>query len=224
IAHFLFQKSRTFLAGAEKHRKDAAKETQADRDRYDLLKSKSNPTEAEKAEMDEVFRRMEMRSAPPLMAESELPPAPKDQAAYIAEGRRLFAERGCLACHSHSALEQPGSKTANGLSLPAVKSEAHFGPNLSQIAAKLGDQPGDKKARRWLVQWILNPTVYHPRTFMPVTHLTPEQADQIAAWLLSNKDVPGPSEDVAKTLAQKPTTETLKELAKVYLRKVLTQR
>src|SRR5262249_36775837 len=59
IAHFLFQKSRTFLAGAEKHRKDAAKETQADRDRYDLLKSKTNPTEAEKAEMDETLRRME---------------------------------------------------------------------------------------------------------------------------------------------------------------------
>src|SRR5207249_10151887 len=107
---------------------------------------------------------------------------------------------------------------------PAIKREAHFGPNLSQIFAKLGDQPGDKKARRWLVQWILNPTVYHPRTFMPVTHLTIEQADQIAAWLLSNKDVPGPSEDVAQTLQHQPDRDTLQKLAAVYLRKVLTQR
>ncbi|MGE3806690.1 MAG: hypothetical protein AB7K24_18640, partial [Gemmataceae bacterium] len=83
------------------------------------------------------------------------------------------------------------------------------------IALKLGDQPGDEKARRWLIQWIRNPGVYHPRTFMPVTHLHADEAADLAAWLLEQRpnwkgpEVPAP--DVAK----------LKQLARVYLIKSL---
>src|SRR5262249_19035995 len=104
IVHYLFQKSRDFLAGAEKHRKDDADTITKERERYDKLKAQTSITDDEKAEMDQILRRMQMRAAPPLIAESALPPAAKDQAAYIAEGRKLFSERGCLACHSHSAM------------------------------------------------------------------------------------------------------------------------
>lgn len=125
-------------------------------------------------------------------------------------GRQLFTERGCLACHSHH-----GTETA-APGIPAVKGDAHFGPNLSRIAAKLGAKPGDPSARKWLIQWIKNPTAYHPRTFMPVTHLDDSQAGDIAAWLLSQEakdwnasDVPVPPE----------ADKAFEKLARVWLSK-----
>ena len=40
------------------------------------------------------------------------------------------------------------------------------------MAAKITPEVGDRGAsRRWLIQWVLNPTIYHPRTRMPITHL-----------------------------------------------------
>lgn len=96
-------------------------------------------------------------------------------------GRKLFTERGCLACHSHQGTTTRDEK--NGT--PGVNSDANFGPDLSRIADKLLMGQDKVKARRWLVQWIINPTVYHPRTRMPVTHLSAEQANDVATWLLS---------------------------------------
>ena len=114
-----------------------------------------------------------------------LPEADKnDLAKHLTEGRRLFSERGCLACHVHDGVRQKG---ADGL--PAVSEEAaSFAPDLSRIAAKIDPQKGDAKARRrWVVQWVLNPNIYHPRTRMPITHLTVQQACDVADWLLSQE-------------------------------------
>src|SRR5262249_1970083 len=69
----------------------------------------------------------------------------------------------------------------------AVQSEATFGPNLSRVAYKIAPEGGDAAARRWLVQWIVNPNVHSPRTRMPITHLSPKDARDIAAYLLSRK-------------------------------------
>src|SRR5262249_5273489 len=138
--------------------------------------------------------------------EVTLGPAPADDAGrqkQVREGRRLFTEKGCLACHTHGAM-----LSAQG-DLPAVPGDANFGPNLSRLAAKLGPEKGGPEARRrWLVQWVMNPWVHSPRTRMPITHLTPEQADAIASWLLSQQadyqveDVPAPSTDTLERLAQ----------------------
>ena len=78
-------------------------------------------------------------------------------------------------------------KGADGL--PAVSDEAaYFAPDLSRLAAKIAPQKGDAKARRrWVVQWVLNPNIYHPRTRMPITHLTVQQACDVADWLLSQE-------------------------------------
>src|SRR5262249_55784201 len=94
--------------------------------------------------------------------------------------------------------------------------EAHFGPDLSRVALKLGTKPGDQEsARRWLVQWILNPTVHSARTLMPITHVDVSQADAIAGWLLS----PQANEEDRKGLpAVEPDEATLKQLARVYLK------
>ena len=58
-------------------------------------------------------------------------------------------------------------KEEQTLQLPAVHSEAHFGPTLSQIKAKLGTKPGkegEASARTWLIHWVTNPTLHSPRT------------------------------------------------------------
>src|SRR5581483_10782754 len=102
------------------------------------------------------------------------PKLPADYKEDKVRGRMLFTERGCLACHAHEGTARAGDN------LPAVVSDAHCGPNLSRLAAKLGVKPGDTaSARRWLIQWIKDPKQYHPRTFMPVTHLSDADAADI---------------------------------------------
>ncbi len=139
------------------------------------------------------------------------PKLPADYNKDKARGRMLFTERGCLACHAHEGTTRPGDN------LPPVVSEAHFGPNLSRLAAKLGVKPGDTaSARNWLIQWIKDPKQYHPRTFMPVTHLTDADAADLAAWLLSQSsdwkadDVPDAKDAYAS-------------VAKVFLGKVMSR-
>src|SRR5262249_48174667 len=58
----------------------------------------------------------------------------------------------------------------------------------SRVADKLLMGRNDPtEARRWLVQWIMNPNVYHPRTRMPITHLNVTEANDVATWILSQK-------------------------------------
>lgn len=77
-------------------------------------------------------------------------------------GETFFAQKGCLACHSHDAERFQGTK-------------AEFGPNLSKIAAKL--KPG-ADGFNWLYTWIREPERHHPRTKMPDLFLDPvKQAD-----------------------------------------------
>ena len=53
---------------------------------------------------------------------------------------------------------------------------------------------------------------------MPITHLTPEEANDVAAWLLSQK-ADGTTGKIRDWHACRAgTTETLKDLARVYLR------
>lgn len=121
-------------------------------------------------------------------------------------GRQLFSEKGCLACHSHMGTMSGGSNDA-----PNLNSTANFGPDLSRIAAKLGT--GEEKSdRRWLVQWLLNPNIHNARTRMPVTHLTPAEANDIAGWLLSQNPVPYKADEIAK-----PALKTLQDMARKYL-------
>ncbi len=133
----------------------------------------------------------------------------RNDAKRLAHGNRLFREKGCLACHVNDGVKTAG-KDEDGRNLPEIKdAEADFGPNLSRLAAKLGVTAGDKtSAHRWLVQWVLNPKVHHPRTRMPITHLNMEEASDLADWLLSQstdwtaEDVPAPSAETLKRLVR----------------------
>src|SRR5262249_28290335 len=101
----------------------------------------------------------------------------------------------------------------------AVVSEADFAPNLSRIAAKIASEGVDPKSldeakHRWLIQWILNPKVHFPRTRMPYTHLTAEEAADVAAWLMAQ-----PPQGWEQQNVPDPSSDVLAELAKVYLLK-----
>ncbi len=126
-----------------------------------------------------------------------------DAAGDESRGRQLFTEKGCLACHSH----QGTAKNAPG--------DAHFGPNLSRLRAKLvsTDDKDSGKGRRWLIQWILNPNIHHPRTRMPITQLSQQNAVDIANWLLSQPADGWTGQDPSASVS----VSDLKKLARVYL-------
>src|SRR5262249_5106884 len=143
-------------------------------------------------------------------------------------GRKLFSERGCLACHNHDGTGKPMENPKEG-SLPAVHGEAHFGPTLTQIKAKLGTKPGDTaSARTWLIHWITNPQLHSPRSRMPVTHLDEKEAAAVAEWLLSQDPGQLLGKDWKKAwdnlTVARPTQNTLEDLAKVYLVRIVSRR
>lgn len=131
-----------------------------------------------------------------------------------ANGRRLFTEKGCLACHAHEGTNQK-SVTVDGKRVSRVISDANFGPELSRIREKLTPAAEGATPRAWLVQWIMNPMIYHPRTRMPVTHLSVQDANDIATFLLTDKSI-------SESGLQDPGTPVMKDLvalARVYLAK-----
>jgi mono/diheme cytochrome c family protein len=217
IAYYLFRESNDLLAGKDTYFRlnQERKEELEDKKKRNLI------SEAERKELEEVTRRLELARTPEQIRKQligyegnlvQLPAAattPAGQEEQLKRGRQLFTEKGCLACHTHSGTyERMGE-------FPAVKSEANFGPNLSQLALKIAPENGDPEGkRRWLVQWIMNPNIHFPRTRMPITHLSPTEAADIAAWLLSRPaaawDVPDPAV---------PKTDVLERMARLYLEK-----
>jgi cbb3-type cytochrome oxidase cytochrome c subunit len=211
ISHYLMTASEKYLKGTDEYRVNNEKRLQ------ELLTLQKNNTisDKERKELGEVQRRLDQYPRPiPLkdrLIDGEgrtvtLPEATKD----LAKGRTLFSERGCLACHQHEGTTKGGNNVA---------SEAQFGPNLSALAAKIGvDGQSPAEGRRWLVQWILNPNVHFSRTRMPITHLNVEEAAAVADWLLSQKIEPTQQWVDTKDVPE-PSSETLVDLAKIYLRK-----
>jgi mono/diheme cytochrome c family protein len=135
----------------------------------------------------------------------------------IKHGNRLFREKGCLACHVHDAVKKAG-QDEDDRALPAIAdATANFGPSLTRIAAKLGSSVQDKSgAHRWLVQWIMNPKVFHPRTRMPITHLSMEEASDVADWLLDQPAAEWNPPDLTA-----PDIQTLKDLLGVNMARLL---
>jgi mono/diheme cytochrome c family protein len=233
IAFYLMHESREYLQGYDHdawHRTNLAMKQWY----QDKKRQQGELTDPQKKELAEIEHRLEKAGAPLLELRLDpgekprsistqivdadfrvvpMPAPPKDadgKRQELARGRKLFSEKGCLACHYHEGTTKGGTGDA-----PDVVSTATFGPDLSHVSAKLGAQPGDENARRWLVQWILNPQVHFPRTRMPFTHVTPDEAAAVAAWLLSEgKDWKG--EEVPKP---PNPMDTYKSLAKLYLSK-----
>ena len=131
----------------------------------------------------------------------------------VDRGKSTFAQKGCLACHSHDAF-------------PTAK--ADFGPNLSQVHEKLSK---DGKGFDWLYTWIREPERHHPRTKMPNLFLTPSKdatgadvdpAADIAAFLLSGKSKT--IDDKVLLKASQFEAADLEKMARAYLTAILTRK
>ena len=156
------------------------------------------------AEIHAITHYLFAKSTPP--DEFVDPPAKTDPA----KGKELFLQKGCLACHQHRPYQRTeiqlldrknanpdylcqGTPSSTALTydpkgFPAAAQEyalADFGPNLSNIAAKFQSQP---EGLKWLSNWIGAPEKYHPKSLMPNLQLSPQDAADIASWILS---VPG---------------------------------
>jgi cytochrome c551/c552 len=122
-------------------------------------------------------------------------------------GKSAFAERGCLACHSH------GDQMFTG-------SNADFGPDLTRVHEKI--KPGEE-GFHWLYTWVKDPTRHSARTKMPDLYLAPEgegenyidPAADIAAFLLQGGTTEFP--------ALAPDPQVIDELFALFARKSLTQ-
>ncbi|MCI0642224.1 MAG: c-type cytochrome [Gemmataceae bacterium] len=214
-AHYLFDASEKYLRDVSASHKDDANVRQKDQERFDELQLSPKLTDEQKKEFDQIVRRIKLRQTPVLV---DLSPA---YAGDAQKGRILFSERGCLACHSHNATETAQGKSGDKNYGPAISGEAIFGPNLSQVVDKLGRKKGDKaSARMWLIQWLVDPHVHSPRSRMPVTHLSNEEAADIAMWLLSQKAT-DLGDDWANLEVDEPDEKTLQDLARVYLVRIM---
>ncbi|HEV3115531.1 MAG TPA: c-type cytochrome, partial [Gemmataceae bacterium] len=219
IAYYIFRESSDYLHGKDTYSRFMEQRIK------DLQDRQNNKTasEQEQRQLEELLRLRDLERKPKLLTEQivdgqgstvQLPAARTGDAAkaQLKSGRQLFTERGCLGCHTHA-----GTTKADDTQVPSVKSDADFAPDLSRLAAKIApeENPSDPNAkRRWVVQWVLDPKIHHPRTRMPVTHLTVEQADDVAAWLLSQPVTDWNQENIPEA---KP--DALADLARVYLLK-----
>ncbi len=110
-----------------------------------------------------------------------------------ARGEKLVKEVGCLGCH-----------TAAGVSAN------DFGPELSHLGSKVKPD--------WLYTWLKNPKHYNKDTRMPNLRLTDQEATDITAYLLSQRN---PEFD--QKLAPKPKPEILDKIVLINLQKTLRQ-
>jgi cytochrome c2 len=225
ITYVLFKSSRDYLKNVQElHKKDTPAQREADQKQLAVLSEKTRPTNEEKQKLDELSQRMQLRDAAlPISDSSRAPVLAKDHKVDTVRGRQLFSERGCLACHHHAATETPQSQKGKKDFVPALPSDANFGPDLSQVAGKLGTKPGDKSsARLWLINWLRNPNHHSSRTYMPITHLEDDEAADIADWLLA-QGVQGTDPKWGDLQVKAPGKKELEELANVYLERLLSK-
>ena len=213
IAFYLYRESHDYLEGKDKERRDIDIRIAMLED----SKQRGTISDKETKELAELKQKVADYKKPiPVSVQIrdydgrvvKLPAPAADANVQVARGGKQFKEKGCLACHTHD-----GTSKAEPNS-PAVAGEADFGPNLSRLAAKIAPEGGAEARRAWLVQWILDPRVHFPRTRMPYTHLTTDEAADVGAWLLAQPATGWQPKDPSA-----PTPEVLAELARVYLLK-----
>ena len=81
----------------------------------------------------------------------------QERAAVVAQGRQLFADKGCYGCHTVGATGTP------------------IGPDLRKSAARYGEAA--------LARWLRDPGAQEPTRHMPKLEMTEAEAGAIAAFL-----------------------------------------
>jgi cytochrome c1 len=83
-------------------------------------------------------------------------------------GQALIERKGCGACHTI-----PGVRGADGL----------VGPPLDNIGRRVFIAGYLRNTPANLATWVLDPQAIAPGNVMPATGLTPDEADDVAAYL-----------------------------------------
>ena len=83
----------------------------------------------------------------------------KDREAFIAEGQRIFAEKGCYGCHAIGPVGTP------------------IAPDLRRTAARYTEAA--------LAQWLQHPSAQVPTRHMPDLELSEAEANSVAAYVAS---------------------------------------
>jgi cytochrome c2 len=97
-----------------------------------------------------------------------------DYAGDKEKGRVLVNSLGCMGCHQI----QPEPDPKYNPSVDVIRTEQ--GPNLIGLGSKVNKQ--------WLLSWLKNPYSYHPGTKMPNLRLSDQEAADITAYLLADKN------------------------------------
>jgi len=97
-----------------------------------------------------------------------------DYAGDKEKGRVLVNSLGCMGCHQI----QPDPDPEYNPSVDVIRAEQ--GPNLIGLGSKVNKQ--------WLLSWLKNPYSYHPGTKMPNLRLSDQEAADITAYLLADKN------------------------------------
>jgi mono/diheme cytochrome c family protein len=79
--------------------------------------------------------------------------------ALVAQGRQLYADKGCYGCHTVGAAGTP------------------IGPDLRGAGSRYGEST--------LARWLRDPAAQEPTRHMPKLDLTQDEAGALAAYLAS---------------------------------------
>ena len=106
-------------------------------------------------------------------------PIQKNQSRFIGDhvnGEKLFNSIGCMGCHVSEDDPTQAPIINNYYNLTKV-----HGPNLVGLGSKVSSE--------WLYNWLMNPQEYMPTTKMPNLRLKPQQAKDLTAYLLNNRNI-----------------------------------
>jgi len=160
----------------------------------------------------------------------ELPPS--EHTGDPAAGKAIFNRVGCLACHTNMAqsgqqwivedlIERVGVTQAQAQQqFQAMDyNQQHWyalehlqdklertGPELSGVGTKLKAGRTDEQARAWLYDWLRNPRHYNSYTIMPSFRLSEDEANDLAAYLLT---LERPGYQPVDFLALDPTSQAM---------------
>ena len=107
------------------------------------------------------------------LPDSSEQPAPADGDPRIAQGKALYASKGCIGCHSLNSIGQP---------------KRTVGPNLAGIGTRkmiAGGWLANTDAN--LKHWIMKPQEVKPGVQMQVPPMTDAEADAIVAYLRTKR-------------------------------------
>ena len=90
-------------------------------------------------------------------------------------GEKLFNAVGCMGCHISEKTPENAPVINNYNNLTKIQ-----GPNLVGL--------GSKVSAEWLYDWLMDPQEYMPDTKMPNLRLDPQQAKDLTAYLLEDKN------------------------------------